>query len=75
MQAGLSDLEYGTKKKMVRRDDFLVEIDAIMPWSAPAAEIMRSVRARPAVEFARRSRPQPATAVFEEPEISTSGWY
>ena len=32
MQASFSELEYAAKKKPPRRDRFLVEIDAVMPW-------------------------------------------
>lgn len=34
MQASFSELEYATKKRLTRRDRFLVEIEAITPWAA-----------------------------------------
>jgi IS5 family transposase len=33
MQKSFSDLEYAAKKKLTRRDRFLVEIDKVTPWS------------------------------------------
>ena len=33
MQSSFSELEYGAKKKVTRRDRFLSEIEAITPWS------------------------------------------
>ena len=33
MQSSFSELEYGAKKKVTRRDRFLAEIEAITPWS------------------------------------------
>jgi len=39
MQANLSDLEYGAKKRVTRPDRFLSEIEAVTPWSALVAEI------------------------------------
>ena len=32
MQSSFSELEYASKKKPPRRDRFLAEIDAVMPW-------------------------------------------
>ena len=32
MQKSFSDLEYGAKKKLTRRDRFLAEIDSVTPW-------------------------------------------
>ena len=39
MQTSFSDLEYGAKKKVTRRDRFLGEINTVTPWSALVAEI------------------------------------
>jgi len=39
IQARFSDLEYAANKRVTRRDWFLREIDAVMPWSALVAEI------------------------------------
>ena len=39
MQRTFSDLEYGAKKKVTRRDRFLAEIEAVTPWAALAAQI------------------------------------
>jgi transposase, IS5 family len=39
MQRSFSDLEYGAKKKVTRRDRFLGEIDAVTPWPALVAEV------------------------------------
>ena len=39
MQRSFSDLEYAAKRKMTRRDRFLGEIDAVMPWSALVTEV------------------------------------
>jgi len=39
MQASFSELEYAAKKKVTRRDRFLGEIDAVVPWSALVVEI------------------------------------
>lgn len=33
MQRSFSDLEYGAVRRVTRRERFLVEIDAVMPWS------------------------------------------
>ena len=33
MQRSFSDLEYGAVKRVTRRERFLGEIDAVMPWS------------------------------------------
>lgn len=38
-QVSFSDMEYATKKKVTRRDRFLAEIQAIIPWSMLIAEI------------------------------------
>ena len=34
MQTSFSELEYGAKKKLTRRDRFLADIEAIVPWAA-----------------------------------------
>ena len=39
MQTSFSDLEYAAKKKVTRRDRFLAEIEAIVPWAALVAEL------------------------------------
>ena len=39
MQSSFSELEYGAKKKVTRRDRFLAEIEAIALW----AELERTV--------------------------------
>jgi len=39
MQASFSDLEYAAKKRIMGRDRFLSEIDAVAPRSALVAEI------------------------------------
>jgi len=39
MQASFSDLEHAAKKRVTRRDRFLCEIEAVMPWLALVAEI------------------------------------
>lgn len=39
MQRSFSDLEYGAKKKVTRRDRFLGEIDAVTPWSTLVAVV------------------------------------
>ena len=39
MQRSFSDLEYAAKPKVTRRDRFLGEIEAVMPWAALMAEI------------------------------------
>ena len=39
MQRSFSDLEYGAKKKVTRRERFLNELEAIAPWAALCAEI------------------------------------
>jgi IS5 family transposase len=31
-QAGFSDLEYANKKRRTRRETFLAEMDAVVPW-------------------------------------------
>ena len=33
MQSNFSELEYSAKKKLTRRDRFLIEIEAVMSWS------------------------------------------
>ncbi len=33
MQSSFSELEYAAKKKVTRRDRFLAEIEAVMPWT------------------------------------------
>ena len=38
MQSSFSQLEYGAKKKVARRDRFLGEIEAVTPWSAKNRE-------------------------------------
>jgi transposase, IS5 family len=38
-QVSFSELEYGTKKRVTRRDRFLAEIQAVTPWSMLVAEI------------------------------------
>jgi IS5 family transposase len=39
MQASFSDLEYAAKKRIMRRDRSLSEVDAVSTWSALVAEI------------------------------------
>jgi hypothetical protein len=39
MQASFSDLEYAARKKVTRRDRFLVEIDAFTLWLVLVTEI------------------------------------
>ena len=39
MQRSFSELEYSAKKKVTRRDRFLGEIDALVPWSSLIAQI------------------------------------
>ena len=39
MQRSLSDLEYTAKRRLTRRDRFLGEIDALVPWSALLTEM------------------------------------
>jgi IS5 family transposase len=39
MQCSFSDLEYASKKKLTRRDRFLIEIEAVTPWAALEAQI------------------------------------
>jgi IS5 family transposase len=39
IQRSFSDLEYATKKRVMRRDRFLGEINAVRPWPALLAEI------------------------------------
>ena len=39
MQSSFSDLEYAAKKKVTRRDRFLAELEAAVPWPALEAEL------------------------------------
>jgi IS5 family transposase len=39
MQRSFSELEYAAKKKVTRRDRFLIELDRLVPWSALVSEI------------------------------------
>ena len=34
MQTSFSELEFAAKKKLTRRDRFLTDIEAIVPWAA-----------------------------------------
>jgi IS5 family transposase len=38
VQASFSDLEYGAKKRLRRRDHFLAEIEAVTPWTLLVTE-------------------------------------
>ncbi len=68
-QASFSELEYGSKKKVTRRDRFLAEIEAITPW----AELERTVapfypssggRGRPPMGLSRMLRMYVAQQCF-----------
>lgn len=68
-QASFSELEYGAKKKVTRRDRFLSEIEAITPW----AELERTVtpfypriggRGRPPMGLSRMLRMYVAQQCF-----------
>jgi hypothetical protein len=39
MQASFSDLEYASKRKLTRRDQFLAQLEAVTPWSTLVAAI------------------------------------
>ena len=39
MQTSFSDLEYAAKKKVTRRDRFLGEIEALVPWTSLIEQI------------------------------------
>ena len=39
MQTSFSECEYASKKRLTRRDRFLVEIEAMTPWSELVAAI------------------------------------
>ena len=61
MQASFSELEYASKKKPPRRDRFLAEIDAVMPWVGLERTVMpfypsRGGRGCPPIGLARMLR-------------------
>lgn len=61
MQRSFSELEYAQKKKRTRRDRFLQELDAVVPWSALEQVIMpfyptTGRRGRPPVGLSRMLR-------------------
>ncbi len=69
MQSSFSELEYATKKKVTRRDRFLAEMEALVPWSALEAELEASYpagggRGRPPIGLARMLRMYVAQQCF-----------
>lgn len=69
MQSSFSDLEYAAKKKLTRRDRFLGELEAAVPWSALEAELESSYpagggRGRPPIGLARMLRMSVAQQCF-----------
>ena len=59
-QASFADLEYASKKKVTRRERFLSELDALVPWSLLVEEIEpfypKGVRGRPPMGVERMLR-------------------
>ena len=55
-QTSFSDLAYEHKKKTTRKERFLGEMEAILPWDELLKPIMKSIRepARAGIPFRRR---------------------
>ena len=69
MQSSFSELEYAAKKKVTRRDRFLAEMEALVPWSALEAELEASYpagggRGRPPIGLSRMLRMYVAQQCF-----------
>ena len=69
MQRSFSELEYAQKKKQTRRDRFLQELEAVVPWSALEQVIMpfyptTGRRGRPPVGLSRMLRMYVAQQCF-----------
>ena len=69
MQRSFSELEYGQKKKQTRRDRFLRELEAVVPWEALERVIVpfyptTGRRGRPPVGLARMLRMYVAQQCF-----------
>jgi IS5 family transposase len=69
MQKSFADLEYGSKKKVTRRERFLSEIDAVTPWGVLEAELEKHYprsggRGRPPIGLKRMLRMYVAQQCF-----------
>lgn len=69
MQRSFSELEYASKKKRTRRDRFLQELDAVVPWSTLEQVIMpfyptTGRRGRPPIGLSRMLRMYVAQQCF-----------
>jgi transposase, IS5 family len=66
MQKSFSDLEYGAKKKFMRSDRFLAEIDSVTPWGKLIEPFYPRVEGagRPPIGLARMLRMYVARQCF-----------
>jgi transposase, IS5 family len=71
-QASFSDLEYANKKRRTRREMFLAEMDAVVPWKELPGLVEPTIRGREGAVVRRSVWPRCCGSTFSSNGVALS---